>query len=214
MTFFINDTSFVFGDAVTSSPLLIAHLSDESGIKVGNDDVSENITVTLNQSNEHSYQLNDEYIPSVDNYRKGKLYFELEEAKNGAHKVELEASDNYGNSSKTYTEFTIHENAELALEHVLNYPNPFTTNTGFYFEQNQLNANLELLIQIYTISGRIVKTIRTTYFADKKLVGPIEWDGLDDYGDQIGKGVYLYKLSVKAENGSTANHLEKLVLLK
>ena len=32
-------------------------------------------------------------------------------------------------------------------------------------------------------------------------VGPISWNGKDDFQDKIGRGTYIYKLSVKDENG-------------
>ena len=45
-------------------------------------------------------------------------------------------------------------------------------------------------------------------------VNGIYWDGKDDYGDKIGKGVYVYKLTVQADNGLKADAFEKLVILK
>ena len=42
----------------------------------------------------------------------------------------------------------------------------------------------------------------------------MEWDGLDDFGDKIGRGVYVYQLEVKTTNGETARKLEKLVILR
>jgi hypothetical protein len=42
----------------------------------------------------------------------------------------------------------------------------------------------------------------------------ISWNGKDDYGDQLARGVYLYKLSVKTEDGNKADVTQKLVILK
>ena len=42
---------------------------------------------------------------------------------------------------------------------------------------------------------------------------PIEWDGRDDFGDKIGKGVYSYRVKVKSTEGGTAEKYEKLVIL-
>jgi hypothetical protein len=42
----------------------------------------------------------------------------------------------------------------------------------------------------------------------------MEWDGLDDFGDKIGRGVYIYQLEVGTANGETARKLEKLVILR
>ena len=100
------------------------------------------------------------------------------------------------------------------MEHILNYPNPFTTSTGFYFEHNQSNDELNIIIQILTISGRLIKTIETTESSSSKRIGPIHWNGRDDFGDPIGRGVYLYKISVKNSTGNSIHKIQKLVILK
>ena len=100
------------------------------------------------------------------------------------------------------------------IEHLLNYPNPFTTNTSFYFEHNRPNQNLEVQIQIFTVSGKLVKTINSLQTNTGFRVGPISWDGRDDFQDNIGRGTYIYKLKVKDMNGEFIEKLEKLVILK
>ena len=42
----------------------------------------------------------------------------------------------------------------------------------------------------------------------------ITWVGKDDFGDKIGKGVYVYKLTVKSvSTGKSVEKYEKLVIL-
>ena len=95
------------------------------------------------------------------------------------------------------------------------YPpgNPFTTHTEFFFEQNQSGGTFDIQIQIYTISGKLLKTITETQFIEGNRSVGIAWDGRDDYGDKIGKGVYLYRLRVRNQNQETAEEIEKIVIL-
>lgn len=102
---------------------------------------------------------------------------------------------------------------DFKIEHVLNYPNPFTTNTDFYFDHNALGQQLTIRIQIFTVSGKLVKTIDRTEQTDSYKVGPINWDGRDDYGDRIGKGTYIYKVKVSNGAGQTVEKFEKIVIL-
>ena len=69
------------------------------------------------------------------------------------------------------------------------------------------------MIRIYTISGRLIKTLRYQSLADSNRVGPIDWDGRDDFGDPIGRGVYFYKLTVKMGD-QNLEQTNKLVILK
>jgi flagellar hook assembly protein FlgD len=120
----------------------------------------------------------------------------------------------YNNSSSTYTEFIVAASAQLALNHVLNYPNPFTTKTSFYFEHNQCCTNMDVQIQVFTVSGKLVKSIHQFVNMEGYRSEPIDWDGTDDYGDKIGRGVYIYRLRVKTAANETAEKFEKLVILK
>ena len=66
------------------------------------------------------------------------------------------------NSSEYILEFNVSRDEELVLNHVLNYPNPFTTKTQFWFEHNKPNQNLQVKVQIFTLTGKVVKTIKQT----------------------------------------------------
>lgn len=211
---YLNDSSFIFGDLVAPSPYVIAKLSDESGINITSNNITHNIVLSLNKSPETEFNLNHLYQTDLNTYKSGSVSYQLKDFTEGSHRLEFYASDNHNNRSQHYTEFIIAQDAELALKHVLNYPNPFTTKTGFYFEQNQIKSSIDVVIQIFTISGKIVKTISTNLLTNEQRIGPIEWDGKDDYGDQIGRGIYLYKIQVTAENGSKAEEIQKLVILK
>ena len=59
------------------------------------------------------------------------------------------------NSSEVKIEFIVKEKDELSLDHVLNYPTPFSTSTNFYFEHNQVCTDLETQIQIFAVVGKI-----------------------------------------------------------
>jgi hypothetical protein len=59
----------------------------------------------------------------------------------------------------------------------------------------------------------MVKSFYETIYADGYRSQPVVWDGRDDFGDKIGKGVYVYRLKIKTESGQTAEKYEKLVIL-
>ncbi len=210
----LDDSLFAFGDKVSSSPIFIADLFDSSGINIIPNDVGKDITLIIDERSDLNFLLNQYYQPSKSTYQKGEIIFPLEELDEGRHSLVFKVFDNQNNSSKAYTEFIIENNPQLALTNVLNYPNPFTTSTGFYFEHNQTNDVLDITIEIYTISGKLIKTISDSFDATSTRIGPVQWDGLDDFGSPIGRGVYVYKVRVINANGDKEEVIEKLVLLR
>ena len=42
----------------------------------------------------------------------------------------------------------------------------------------------------------------------------IAWDGRDDFGDKLGRGIYVYRVAVRNPSGLMAEKIEKLVILK
>jgi len=52
------------------------------------------------------------------------------------------------------------------------------------------------------------------FVSDGFRIGPINWNGRDEFGDVIARGVYLYRVSVKTILGESVEKYERLVLLK
>lgn len=210
---YLNDESFVFGAMTDQNPNLIVHLFDENGINTVGNSFGHDLTAVLDNNTQETINLNNFYEADLDQYQSGRVAYPLTDLADGKHVISVTAWDVYNNPSEEYTEFIVANNAELALRHVLNYPNPFTTNTSFWFEHNRPNEDLTVQLQIFTITGRLIKTILRTINTTAFLNRDIKWNGTDDFGDRIGNGVYVYVLKVRAEDGSTAHKYEKLVII-
>ena len=210
---FLNEESFVSGSVTNEKPILIANIFDESGINTAGSGIGHDITAVIDGENENTLVLNDFYEAELDTYTSGSLKYQLDQLEEGVHTLELKAWDVYNNSSTKSIEFEVKPEVELAITNVLNYPNPFTSYTEFWFEHNQALATLDVSVQVFTVSGRIVKTIHETMLTDGYRSVPIPWDGLDDYGDRLARGVYVYKLSVTDNTGNNIEVFEKLVIL-
>lgn len=210
---FLNDENFVNGGIVGNSPMLIAKVKDNYGINTTGNGIGHDLTAVLDDATESQIVLNDYYQTEKDSFNVGTIRYNLSDLPVGKHKIMVRAWDINNNHSESELSFEVVSDEKLTLSHVLNYPNPFTTHTDFYFEHNQNGGLFDILIQIYTISGKLVKTISTSQFMDGNRSGAIPWDGRDDYGDKIGKGVYMYRLKVRNQNNETADVFEKLVIL-
>lgn len=212
---FLNDESFIDGGNTNQSPLLLVKLEDESGINTSVTAVDHDIVAILDNNHANPIVLNDFYETELNNFKKGSLSYQLRNLSVGMHTLTIKAWDTYNNSSEVTITFYVVSDAELLIENVLNYPNPFINYTEFWFNHNKPNEPLEVQIQIFTISGKLVKTINQNVQTTGGLARSISWNGLDDFGDKIGKGVYIYKLKVKSVlSGKKGEKIEKLVILQ
>jgi flagellar hook assembly protein FlgD len=131
----------------------------------------------------------------------------------GTHTAIIKAWDVLNNSNTASVDFVVSANSEAKMDRVLNYPNPFTTTTSFEFDHNQSNETMYITIEIYSVKGTLVKSIRSVNTGESSRVTDIEWDGKDELGNKIGRGVYLYKCYYKTASGKSTSKYQKLVIL-
>lgn len=210
---FLNDEKFVNGSITNNSPVLLVKLADSSGINTGGAGIGHDLVATLDNDNNQYFVLNNFYESELDNFQKGRLRFQLPSLKLGRHSLKIKAWDNVNNSNEYILDFTVVESSELRLDHVLNYPNPFTTQTAFWFEHNQPGRNLYAKVEVFTVSGKLIKTLSQTINTPGNRSVDIQWDGLDQYGSKIGRGVYIYRLQVRTDDGKRAETWQRLVVL-
>ncbi len=211
---YMNDEKFVFGGLTNANPSIYAILFDSSGINTVGNGIGHDITAQLDNEPQKLYVLNDFYESNLDSYQKGQVIYKLSKLSEGPHTIKFKAWDINNNSTERTTEFIVSASAQLALDHVLNYPNPFTTHTSFFFEHNAACSGMTVQVQVFTVSGKLVKTLDTYIISQGFRNTSLEWDGKDDFGDQLARGVYIYKLKVRTAEGETAQKMERLVILR
>ncbi len=222
LNLFIDDRSWVFGGTTSKTPMLIADIYDENGINTIGSGIGREMEAILDEGTEfeESIILNDYYSPELNSYQSGVIEYPFSQLTPGRHTITLKVWDVYNNSAEDYTEFVVTEEADIVVENVLNYPNPFNKYTEFHFDHNKSGQNLSVNLTISTIAGNVVKSITTDILnapahinAPAQIIEELTWDGTDQYGDRIARGVYLYTLKVEAEDGSTQTKTQKLFII-
>ncbi len=210
---YMNDENFVSGGITNSSPFLLAKLSDENGINTASG-IGHDLVAILDGDETNPYVVNDYYETELDDYTQGTVNYKLRDLEEGLHTLTFKAWDVYNNSSTAEIQFRVTGDDELKITRVLNYPNPFNNYTEFWFNHNRPFEPLEVQVQVFTVSGKIVWTKSQTITTEGFLAREITWNGRDDFGDVIGKGVYVYKLTVKSTlTNKKVEKFEKLVIL-
>ncbi len=203
------------GDQVSRKPELKISISDpEFSGSLGSD------TTRLKLS------LNNRYIPYflsgrsnseihfIESDSRGKgvgngnsLIF-LPELQNGQNNLALIYNSGEGYSDTLSMDVFVTD--ELSVKDFYNFPNPMKGETSFIFNLTGSVAPDNFKIKIYTISGRLIKTIETPVSIGNNN---IPWDGRDEDGDYIANGTYIYKLITEDEI-DYVTQTQKLVVLR
>jgi len=214
---FMNDDKFKTGGITNENPILLVKLRDNYGINVSGLSIGHDLEGALNGPQESSFVLNQFYKSDVDSFRKGEARYPLNNLPEGTYRVKVKAWNILNISGEGSTEFIVAKSSQTVIKKLLNYPNPFSTRTYFQFEHNLTGRSLQAQIDIYSISGQLVKTITQSLEPTGSLVDDISWNGADNSGSPLANGIYIFRLRLTStDQASPVNYVsegEKLVLI-
>jgi hypothetical protein len=193
---YIDSKNFRSGDVVNQNTKIIADLFDLSGINLTGA-IGHKLEGIINDNENTKIDLTS-YYNSDTSYQYGTLEYPLQNLADGNYKLKIRAWDTYNNLSESVVDFIVKSNSQLFVDKVFNYPNPFKDNTSFTFQHN-LDASINVKIKIYTVGGRLIKEILRNSITEKNVI--VDWDGRDNDGDAIANGTYIYKVTIKSDDG-------------
>ncbi len=159
--------------------------------------------------------------PSNQGENKARVEFTPTFLNDGIYELVVKGKDKIGNQSGTIDykiAFTVITKSSITS--VLNYPNPFSTQTQFVFTLTGNQVPEQFKIQIYNMSGKVVREISKAEIGHIHIgrnITEFRWKGDDQYGDLLGNGVYLYRVVTrlngqemdKAENDAASKWTDK-----
>ena len=207
---FMNDASFVDGDLVGDSPLLIADIEDESGITTTRSGVVQGITLTLG---EEVFNLNDFYIAETNSYMKGTVVYPLQELAPGSYSAILKIRDTYNNASETIINFTVSDEPLLVVYNPIAYPNPVVESTTFSFEHDKEGEDLYVSLLVYSSRGEVVSK-RQVLLENSPRNVEIPWAAQTNSGEALKQGIYYTRLIIQSLlDGAMKEITQKLVVI-
>jgi hypothetical protein len=198
------------GEIVSARPEILIKLKDENKYLALNDTSLFRIFLTNVNSNEEKRvyfatpgnpEGTIEWIPASLPENSFKIIYKPVFTEDGTYRLRVQArdaSENASGSNDYVIEFEVI--TESSITHLLNYPNPFSTSTRFVFELTGYEIPDDLRIEIYTVSGKLVKVIYLDELGPVRIgrnITEYAWDGRDMYGDRLANGVYFYKVKAR-----------------
>jgi hypothetical protein len=80
------------------------------------------------------------------------------------------------------------------------YPNPYNPTTAVSGKLKMINLPVNSIMKLYSVTGELVRELKEINFGN---LGWLEWDGKNDDGDKVGKGVYIYQIQDAAGKKKT-----------
>jgi len=198
---------FMSGDVITADTELKISIWDPLGINIAGK-LGHDIILMFDDDDNLTYKMTEDFVYDTDSDSSGLITTPLPDLSSGYHKVSVKAWDNANNYSIAATDFNLTISDKLTLEKVANFPNPFHNETDFVFYLTQPG---QVKITIYTIRGVQIKII-----PNETILTPgfhqIHWNGYDDFGDEIARGIYLYKIQVlSTDSNQKDTYIGKMV---
>ncbi|MBR9921811.1 MAG: hypothetical protein GYB31_13305 [Bacteroidetes bacterium] len=218
------------GDIVSAEPEIVLSLRDENPfLELGDTSVMRMLLVYPDGSfQEINYnQPNIEFfgadVQNLDKENQARVLYRPRFEQDGMYTLYAEAGDVSGNQSgdlnyiagqgATGYDYKISFQVinKTMISNVLNYPNPFSTQTYFVYTLTGSEPPPRFKIQIMTVSGRIVRELTQADLGMLK-VGThrtdVPWDGTDMFGDPLANGVYIYRVVAQKANGEAIEHYD------
>lgn len=207
--FYANTPNFESGDLVNSNPVIMARLSDESGINISDTGIGHSLTLTVDDSTVFS-DLSSYFTVDSESPGAGTLAYPLNGIKAGKHTLTLTAWDNANNVSKA----TIDINVGAAVDPVIYGITASTNDTqaDFRIELDRPNTKLNCEIGIFDLSGRRVWSLEDTLNSDMHSNITTSWDLRDSGGRRVDRGIYIYRVTVETPEGTYSSKSKKIAI--
>jgi hypothetical protein len=209
---YLNSTSFVNGGNVNSTPYFVAEISDEDGINAAGNGIGHDLQLIIDGEMNKTYSLNEYFQYDFGSYTSGKLGYSIPALDYGKHHLLFRAWDVLNNSSTAEFDFNVVKGVEPLFSDMDCTPNPATTKTTFRIVHDRADSKMDVIIDIFDISGRHLWTHNESdTYSGNTLT--IDWDLTTGGGSRLGTGVYLYRVQLSSEGSSYVSKAKKLIVL-
>jgi len=196
------------GDIVSAKPMISISLKDENQYLALSDTALMNIAIKYPDESLHDFYFDgtttifypaDTNNLAENNSARVEMFPILEQ--DGIYELQLSGKDVSGNRAGSIDyRITFEVINKAMISNVMNYPNPFTSQTKFVFTLTGSEVPDYFKIQIMTVSGKVVREIMRAELGALHIgnnITEFTWDGTDKFGDQLANGLYLYRVVTK-----------------
>ncbi len=208
---FLNDTSFVTGNAVNESPTLIARLFDESGLNGSDNGVGHDFQLMIDNDPNLIFSLNGRFISDIGSYRSGTIQLNLPELSSGQHVLSVRAWDVFNNSTVETIRFVVDKRQSPrlydleAVRQVDSY--------RFSFMHNRPDVSIRVRCEVIDMMGRVCWAESVSMKTGETVSDEMVWNMVGLNGIRVPSGIYVCRVRVTDASGGESVISEKIQVM-
>lgn len=208
----LNNEQFVNGSDVNESPLLLATVSDDSGVNFSSAGIGHSMTLTLDGTNSFN-DVASYYTPKyAEQGTLGSISYQLNDLAQGPHTLRLRVWDVYNNMNEKTITFNVVKGLAPEISDVYCAGNPASVETSFYVRHNRPDAVVSVTIEVFDLMGRRVWSTTQSGRSDMYTSTPVTWDLTDTSGRRVPRGIYVYRATISTDGIKEATKAKKLAV--
>ena len=210
---YLNDSTFVSGDQVNTTPFFVARLWDKSGVNITGSSIGHDMMLIIDGDPSFSFNLNSYYelIPGSDG--EGIAKYLIPALTPGIHTAEFKVWDIQNNSTTYEFEFEVVEGLKPYLLELTASPSPAREQVEFHLFHNRPESQLTVGIMVYDMMGRLQWKHQETGASELFKSYTVTWDLTNNRGGRLRPGVYIYRAAISSGGSKEATDAKKLIIL-
>lgn len=210
---YLNDSTFVDGGQVNTTPFFVANLWDKSGVNIAGSSIGHDMMLIIDGQPSLSYNLNSYYelIPGKEG--EGIVKFLIPALAPGMHKAEFKVWDILNNATTREFEFEVVEGLKPYLLELTASPSPAREQVEFHLFHNRPESQLTVGIMVYDMMGRLQWKHQETGSSELFKSYTVTWDLTNGRGSRLRPGIYIYRAAISTNGSKEATDAKKLIIL-
>ncbi len=208
---YIGTPDFVSGMRVGADPMVMARITDNTGISLSTAGIGRLMSIRLD-GKESLTDVASYFTPLPDGSPGGTIAYPLEGIADGRHTLTLTVFDTSGNMARETIEFIVDSQLSPEIFDVFTDATPASVEVNFFLSHNRPDARLTVCFSVYNLMGHLVWTSTVTDRSDMFTSAPVTWNLTDRSGNRVSRGIYIYRAEIINGKTRTLSKAKKIAV--
>ncbi|MDE6559393.1 MAG: type IX secretion system sortase PorU [Muribaculaceae bacterium] len=209
--FTLNHKDFDPKGCVHTSPVVMARISDDSGVNISAAGIGHQMTLVLDGKTVFN-DVTAYFTPDPDDFTAGTIAYPLSDIAPGKHSLKFNVWDNSLNSTTAVLDFEVAVNKAPEIFALSTDVNPAREKVNFTLSTDMPMAKMDCKIEVFDLNGKRVWSSEIDASTDIEAGIRVAWNLCDANGVRVPRGIYVYRATVTTPEGRAATKSYKLAV--